>query len=304
MKLPERKFFNLKGAMHFLLLFVCVAALGTATLAQKSRTFADIRGVDTKAPAIQTEIQPEADSPTPTYSDPSNLTCQELVGLRNQAGALLFPGLTAGTHEFKYGDSNSNYNFGPHAFQVSTHNETGFGPVVVDTNAFTDRTITFSMTQSAQTHTLNSFSSQVGISAVIFKLGNTSYAYDFSSVFPGYVYTGGPITKMDQNGFSHIIFCFETSPRPTAADVSVSGRVLTSEGRAVSGARITITNAATGQVYAAITNPFGYYTIEALDSDAFYVARVGKKGMKFVEDTKTFSLVDSMADLDFVTTAP
>ena len=88
--------------------------------------------------------------------------------------------------------------------------------------------------------------------------------------------------------------------RPTAADVSVSGRVLTAQGRAVSGARITVTNAGTGRIYSAMTDPFGYYTIEALDSEAFYVANVSKKGMKFVEDTKSFSLTDNVADMDFV----
>ena len=36
---PEKKSFNLNGALHLLSLFVCVAALGTATFGQKTRSF-------------------------------------------------------------------------------------------------------------------------------------------------------------------------------------------------------------------------------------------------------------------------
>lgn len=300
MNSPEKNIFNLNGALHLMLLFVCVAALGTATFAQKTRAFGG-KSLITKQLDVLESAQPEATTPPPTYSAEANLDCSDLVGLRASAGSpLLFPGVTAATHEFKYGDSSSNYNFASHTFRFDTYTEAGFGPVVTDTNAFTSRTILFSVSQTSTDKTLNSFSSQLGISAVIIKFGNFSNAYDYSSAFPGYVFNGGPLNITAQNGISHIIFCFENSLRPTAADVSVSGRVLTADGRAVSGARITITNAGTGRTYIAMTNPFGYYTIENLDSEAFYVATIAKKGTKFVEDSKSFSLTDNLADLDFV----
>lgn len=299
MNSPEKNIFKLNGALHLLLLFVCVAALGTAAFAQKTKTFGGTSLI-TKQLDVINAVQPEVTSPTPTYVAEANLDCSDLVGLKSNTGSLPFPGVTAATHEFKYGESASNYNFGPHTFRFDTYTETGFGPVVTDTTAFTDRLISFSVSSTSTDKTLISFSSQLGISAVIMKLGQVSYAYDFSSAFPGYVSSGGPLNVTAQNGFSHIIFCFENTPRPTAAEVSVSGRVLTADGRAVSGARITITNAGTGRTYIAMTNPFGYYTIENLDSEAFYVATIAKKGTKFVEDSKSFSLTDNLADLDFV----
>jgi hypothetical protein len=297
MNSPETKFFNLNGALHFLLLFICVAALGTATFAQKTRAFGGTRGPLTVEPTIsQPVISPEA-APTPTTGPVlfanSNLNCSDLVGVTG------FSNITANTNQFKYGTSDSNYNFPDTSFFFKTYSTSG-GPVeTIPANdpRFNTKTITFSLSQGAGVHTLNDFSSQLSISAVIFKLGNDSYAFDYATG----TFTGGTVSISGvQQGFSHIIFCFENSLIPTAADISVSGRVLTADGRAVSGARVAITNVATGRVYSAMTNPFGYYTIENLDSEAFYVATIAKKGTKFVEDSKSFSLTDNLADLDFV----
>ena len=49
---------------------------------------------------------------------------------------------------------------------------------------------------------------------------------------------------------------------PTAAGVSISGRVLTSDGAGIRNARLTLMNASTGQVRPAISSAFGYYIIE------------------------------------------
>jgi hypothetical protein len=273
MNTPERKNSKLKSAMHLFLVLVCVAALGTASLAQKSRSFGAAESLLTKR-VVSTQA--------PEYS--GGQPVMQMTGVVDCADIGDFSEL-----KLDFGTPNGTFDF-------RTYNS-GQGPVILTgTQPATASTITV----MSSGDTLNSFfSDRVFISAVILKVGNESFIFKYptatrsdTNLDPGDV----------QQSISHISFCYGI--QPTAADLSVSGRVLTSEGRAVSGARITITDAATGQVFAAITNPFGYYTIEGLESDSFYVARIGKKGMKFVEDTKSFSLVDSMADLDFVTTAP
>jgi len=88
--------------------------------------------------------------------------------------------------------------------------------------------------------------------------------------------------------------------RPSAADSSLSGRVSTWDGRGVPRANITVTNAFTGETRGAITNPFGYFTVDGLESGFFYFVRVSAKRMKFAESIKTVTLNDSLADMEFV----
>src|SRR6478672_6018311 len=103
MNFPEKKSFNMNGALHLLFLIICVAALGTATFGQKTRSFGD-RSLAISQPVAVESAQPEATTPPPTFADEANTTCANLVGLRSSPGGpLLFPGVTAATHQFKYG---------------------------------------------------------------------------------------------------------------------------------------------------------------------------------------------------------
>jgi hypothetical protein len=53
----------------------------------------------------------------------------------------------------------------------------------------------------------------------------------------------------------------KAAPPPTAANASISGRVLTSAGRSISKARVTLT-VSSGEIFAATTNAFGFYRFE------------------------------------------
>ncbi|MCA1589803.1 MAG: carboxypeptidase regulatory-like domain-containing protein, partial [Acidobacteria bacterium] len=67
---------------------------------------------------------------------------------------------------------------------------------------------------------------------------------------------------------------------PTAAGVTVSGRVLDREGRGVSKARVTMQDQE-GNVFASLTNPFGYFLITDLTAGGTYVAEVRHRRLRF-----------------------
>lgn len=65
---------------------------------------------------------------------------------------------------------------------------------------------------------------------------------------------------------------------PTAANVSVEGQIFSQEtGRAVGNARVVMTDSS-GQSRVALTNPFGYYRFEGVQTGAIYVFTVSAKG--------------------------
>ncbi len=91
-----------------------------------------------------------------------------------------------------------------------------------------------------------------------------------------------------------------TQQAPSAADVSISGRVVTSDGTGISNARLTVINAATGEAKTSLTNPFGFYAIDDLAVGQFYILRVSHKRYTFAEKSRTFTLNDDIADVDFI----
>jgi hypothetical protein len=91
-----------------------------------------------------------------------------------------------------------------------------------------------------------------------------------------------------------------TQLQPSAAPASVSGRAVDSFGTGIGGARITVMDAQSGNVYGAITNPFGYYSVEGLEVGNFYVMTISHKRYEFADNTRTFSLQDDITGVDFV----
>lgn len=87
---------------------------------------------------------------------------------------------------------------------------------------------------------------------------------------------------------------------PTAADVSVSGRVVNANGRGIGKVTISITNLATGKVRSTLTNPFGYYLIDELDGAQVYTLSAYSKRHTFANPSVTFTLNDSISDFTFV----
>lgn len=86
---------------------------------------------------------------------------------------------------------------------------------------------------------------------------------------------------------------------PTAAGVSVSGRLTTSEGRGISGASVTLTDM-NGVTSTARTGSFGFYRFDDVRSGEMYTVTVKSRRFEFSPPSRVISVGDSVTDIDFV----
>lgn len=83
---------------------------------------------------------------------------------------------------------------------------------------------------------------------------------------------------------------------PTAANVSVSGRITTSSGAGLRNAIVTMTDAS-GQTRVARSSSFGYYNFDEVQAGQTYVFAVTSKSYQFVPQILTVD--DNVGNLDF-----
>lgn len=88
---------------------------------------------------------------------------------------------------------------------------------------------------------------------------------------------------------------------PSASNASVTGRVVTPDGRGIRGARLTLLDMETGEVSVATTNSFGFYRFDGIQVARLYnlqlnaSARLGING-----DSRSFTLTEDLAGIDFI----
>jgi len=87
---------------------------------------------------------------------------------------------------------------------------------------------------------------------------------------------------------------------PTAAGVSLGGRVLTADGRGVQNARIVVTGGALSEPRYAVTGTFGYYHFEDLPAGQTYVVTINSKRFTFASPSRVVNVTDNVADIDFI----
>jgi parallel beta-helix repeat protein len=97
-------------------------------------------------------------------------------------------------------------------------------------------------------------------------------------------------------GVASDIGAFEFQFAPTAATVSVSGRVLSARGRGVSNAVVHLTNQ-NGEIQTTRTNSFGYYTFQQVAAGESYVFNVYSKRYQF--NTQVITLTADLDGLNF-----
>jgi len=87
---------------------------------------------------------------------------------------------------------------------------------------------------------------------------------------------------------------------PTAAAVTVSGRVMTANGRGIGNTRVMLTGGNLTEPLTAVTNQFGYYHFEGIEAGQTYIITVGHKRYAFSEPSRVIELFDNLSDVDFV----
>ncbi|MEP6849461.1 MAG: Calx-beta domain-containing protein [Acidobacteriota bacterium] len=86
---------------------------------------------------------------------------------------------------------------------------------------------------------------------------------------------------------------------PTAANVSVRGRVSNSSGGSISRALVSVSGQ-DGQTRTAFTNSFGYFGFSDLTAGATYVFTVRSKGYTFSPEARAVSILEDIDKLDFI----
>jgi hypothetical protein len=89
---------------------------------------------------------------------------------------------------------------------------------------------------------------------------------------------------------------------PTAAAVSLGGRILTADGRGIRNVRVTLTSV-TGATWQTLSSPFGYYRFSELEAGQTYIITVTSKRFVFLEPSRVIFLSEGRADFDFVALA-
>ena len=86
---------------------------------------------------------------------------------------------------------------------------------------------------------------------------------------------------------------------PTAASVTVGGRVRTSAGQGIQNAVVTLMSQ-NGSMLHARSSSFGYYRIEGVTAGETYIASISARRFTFAQPTIVVRVVDEISDLDFV----
>lgn len=86
---------------------------------------------------------------------------------------------------------------------------------------------------------------------------------------------------------------------PTSANVSISGRVVTSGGRGIRNVSVTIVNA-NGEVTRALTNSFGFYRFDSVAAGQTYTISVSDKRWTFSKPDRVITVDEERSGIDFI----
>jgi len=86
---------------------------------------------------------------------------------------------------------------------------------------------------------------------------------------------------------------------PTAAGVSVGGRVVTSLNRGIRNARVTLTDSQ-GNTRFAMTTSFGYYNFADVAAGETYIISVAARRYRFTQPTQVLSVTENLTSVDFI----
>lgn len=94
-------------------------------------------------------------------------------------------------------------------------------------------------------------------------------------------------------------FTMATSLAPTAAEVSIGGRVSTADGRGIQNAVLTLT-AADGTRRVIRTGSFGYYRFDEVNAGEAYILSIASKRFTFASPTILVIAADELTNIDFI----
>ena len=190
---------------------------------------------------------------------------------------------------------------------VAGNTVTGSGPDLLGTVTAGD----YNLVQNTSGATLSGTHNVTGQPALLGPLANNGGPTQTRALFPGSpaINAGDPTfdttaTPYDQRGSGFPrqvasaidIGAFEVQLAPTAASVSVSGRVSTPLGRGLTNSTVTMTDAS-GNVRTVRTGTFGYFRFDEVEAGQTYVFNVNSKRYTFAP--QVVSVMENLTDLNF-----
>lgn len=143
----------------------------------------------------------------------------------------------------------------------------------------------------------------------IYVFGNTQSLPINSTVVlsAGTITTSGNVTAAPPANGSFSTFitnnfgtrCSTVSAAPTAATVSVSGRVMTASGRGIKNVRLTLTDSS-GEVKMATTTSFGYYRFDDVPAGETYILSAVGKRFTFNQPTQVLNINEDTTEVNFI----
>ena len=124
----------------------------------------------------------------------------------------------------------------------------------------------------------------------------------FAYVFAMAPYSSNRVVAAAQGANNFLAARIWLEAVPTAAPVSVSGRVTDVYGRGIRGARLTLADAQGVNRYAT-TNSFGYYTFVGVQAGEGYILSASAKGHTFADPVRYLEVNDQLAGVDFTVRA-
>lgn len=108
-----------------------------------------------------------------------------------------------------------------------------------------------------------------------------------------------PLIANAASGNGSDVGAFEVQAVPTAANVSVSGRAMTSSGRGIRNVIIRLTDE-DGIVRTATTTSFGYYRFEEVAAGETYIISASGKRFTFSQPSRVLNILEDIEGVDFI----
>jgi hypothetical protein len=109
-------------------------------------------------------------------------------------------------------------------------------------------------------------------------------------------YSGGTNFNASNNNASPLV---QQILAPTAGDATVTGRVITDDGRGIQNARLWMIDQ-NGNVRVAVANTFGYYRFVGVPAGQTYIITVESKSYRFDQPSLALQVGEDMAGVNFV----
>jgi hypothetical protein len=97
-----------------------------------------------------------------------------------------------------------------------------------------------------------------------------------------------------------LVTCTFVNALPTAADLTLSGRITDAAGLPLRGVLVQLYRVSTNETFTTASSTFGYYAFRGLTAGETYAVNVSARQVRFDPPSQTITMVDNVSDLNFV----